>query len=97
MGIFQMLMLAWFLLLIGLQWKAESQPVESVSTRSTRAEGALLCGKVPAKGVYVSHIKKCKMAISRFTVFHSFFQVRLFKINSDGMSMAMATNVLSIS
>ncbi|KAF7638551.1 hypothetical protein Mgra_00001928 [Meloidogyne graminicola] len=34
-----------------------TEQIESISTRSTRAEGILLCGKIPIKGAYVRLFK----------------------------------------
>uniref|UniRef100_A0A1I8BZI9 PDZ domain-containing protein n=1 Tax=Meloidogyne hapla TaxID=6305 RepID=A0A1I8BZI9_MELHA len=46
-----------YLLLILNHITFETEQVESISTRSTRAEGILLCGKTPIKGAYIRLFK----------------------------------------
>uniref|UniRef100_A0A915NH26 Uncharacterized protein n=1 Tax=Meloidogyne floridensis TaxID=298350 RepID=A0A915NH26_9BILA len=46
-----------YLLLILSQITIEIEQIESISTRSTRAEGILLCGKLPIKGAYIRLFK----------------------------------------
>uniref|UniRef100_A0A914M3S7 Transthyretin-like family protein n=1 Tax=Meloidogyne incognita TaxID=6306 RepID=A0A914M3S7_MELIC len=46
-----------YLLLILSQITIEVEQIESISTRSTRAEGILLCGKLPIKGAYIRLFK----------------------------------------